>query len=146
VDDYAALAEKCGNAPDIAIVSLFEGRLQWFRMLAGDSSKAKEVFQKYSSTLKTLFGRESREEMIDSEVPVWLLPEVITLISLGDHLTVSDDYGLSFTKELKPPAENLNFAMVLQKVGERHYGIYFNMHAELRRICLGAARASEIGK
>ena len=146
VEDYAALAEKCGNAPDIAIVSLFEGRLQWFSMLAGDSSKAKEVFQKYSSTLKTLFGRESREEMIDSEVPVWLLPEVITLISLGDHLTVSDDYGLSFTKELKPPAENLNFAMVLQKVGERHYGIYFNMHAELRRICLGAARASEIGK
>jgi hypothetical protein len=146
VKDYAALTKDCGHSPDTAIVSLFEGRLAWFRMLAGDATLSKEVFKKYAAALKTLFGRESRKEMIDSEVPVWLLPEVITLISLGDHLTASEDYGLSFTKQLKPPAANINFAYVMQKVGERHYGIYFNMHAELRRICLGAVRASKTGK
>ena len=148
VKEYATLAKTSGNAPDTAIVDLFEGRLAWFRMLGGEASLSKKVFQLYGAALKTLFERDNRKEMVDSEVPVWLLPEVITLISLADHLTFKEDYGQSFAKEneLKPPRANMNFASVMQKVGERHYGIYFNMHAELRRICLGAARASEIGK
>ena len=146
VKDYAALAKDSGNAPDVAIVDLFEGRMEWVRMLRGDATLSKKVFARYGAALKTLFELDNRKEMIDSEVPVWLLPEVITLISLADHVVDAEVYGQSFTKEIKPPTAHINFATVMQKVGERHYGIYFNMHAELRRICLGVVRAAETGK
>jgi len=146
VKEYAAMVKDSGNAPDVAIVDLFEGRIEWMRMLRGDATLSKRVFARYGAALKTLFELDNRKEMIDSEVPVWLLPEVITLISLADHVVDAEVYGQSFTKEIKPPTAHMNFATVMQKVGERHYGIYFNMHAELRRICLGVVRASEIGK
>jgi hypothetical protein len=146
VKEYAVMAKDSGNAPDVAIIDLFEGRIEWIRMLRGDATLSKKVFARYGAALKALFELDNRKEIIDSEVPVWLLPEVITLISLADHVDDAEVYGQSFTKEIKPPTAHMNFATVMQKVGERHYGIYFNMHAELRRICLGVVRASETGK
>lgn len=146
VKEYAVMAKDFGNAPDVAIIDLFEGRIEWIRMLRGDATLSKKVFARYGAVLKALFELDNRKEIIDSEVPVWLLPEVITLISLAEHVDDAEVYGQSFTKDIKPPTAHMNFATVMQKVGERHYGIYFNMHAELRRICLGVVRASETGK
>ena len=82
--------------------------------------------------------------MTDSEAPVWLLPELTCLITLGDDLTDREAYAAKLGKgSAETKGQELNLARTIQKIGERHYGVYFNLPAEVRRIRLGFLRMAK---
>ena len=148
-DAYAAALSSSPKGGDTVLASLFRGRSEWVRMLMTDEHRrdTAAVFQSYGAASRALFDERHSESMDDSEAPVWLIPELICLVSLGEALVETEAYRAKLGKRIgEARGESLNLSRTIQKIGERHYGVYFNLPAEARRIRMGLLRMAELGK
>lgn len=131
---------------DKFLVHLFQGRMQWVSCLreGADTEDAKQrIYTLYGKASEALFDPSRTASILDSEAPVWLMPEIVTLISLDEDLAVPDEYrkdAKTFAKDNSRSISDL--ARSIQRIGERHFGIYFNQPTESRRIRLGILRSA----
>ena len=153
IDEYNAVT----TAGKTLLSKLFEGRRAWMQLLAGKSNDESTVHRFYAQAAHELFQSQSNydpvttlrnqhDESIDSEAPMWLLPELATLVRLGDDLSRTESYGSSFADQIRErDEEKLDAAATsLLRIGERQFGVYLNHRSEDLRVKQGMLLASKL--
>ena len=138
---------------------LFEGRRAWMLLLAGKRRKESDVHSYYAEAAQELFQSQDNygadkavtnnmRRSIDSEAPVWLLPELATLIRLGPKANSATEYDTSFADPRRTRSnedKRLDAAATsLLRIGERQFGVYLNHRSEDLRVKQGMLLASKL--
>lgn len=153
INDYKIIT---GGKPTL-LSHLFNGRRAWLRLLAGiGNTKVSEVQKFYAEAAGMLFsaqgnyggetvGAGNSASSIDSEAPVWLLPELATLLRLGPDLDKREHYAHSFGEPDRSNKDKKRdgVAASVLRIGERQFGVYLNHRSEDLRIKQGILLGAE---
>ena len=146
LSEFRKNAKDKGDKVSLLLSDIFEARINWARALSGEKINCEDIVLKYAKACnKILSAGDHDEAQFDSEAPMWIIPELSVILYFGenfcnrpllkDYLN-DDESGIS--------KENINASVILNRIAETQFGIYYHHSVERNRIINGLLQFAEV--
>jgi hypothetical protein len=146
LSEFRKNAEDRSDKVSLLLSDIFKARLNWARALSGEKIDCEDIVLKYANSCNKILSVTNHDEaQLDSEAPMWIIPELSVILYLGENFCNrpvlqkylnDDESGIS--------KENINASVILTRIAETQFGIYYHHSVERNRIINGLLQFAEV--